>query len=113
MGSICSLILFTIVLMYTYLKADTLIKRKDVDILSTIKDTHFLPDYEFNFDKGFNFAVAFTAYDSNQERILDPTIGEIVFNHYEWGPQPDGSYLSERRRVQHHACTREELGLEG
>ena len=58
-------------------------------------------------------AVAFTAYDSNPEPILDPTYGELVFNHFMWGPQPDGSYTTERRRIKKHTCSREELGLDG
>ena len=113
MGTLCTLVLLVVLAMYTYLKGDTLIKRKDVDILSTVKDMHYSPEDEFSYKNGFNFAVAFTAYDSNPEPILDPTYGEIIFNHYEWGPQPDGSYMTERRRINSHTCSREELGLDG
>ena len=90
------MILCLIVLSYAYQKADVLKNKKDVDILSTISDSQFDPDYLFNFEKGFNIAAALTAYDSNPEPILDETIGELVFNHYFWGPQPDGGYDSGR-----------------
>ena len=71
--------------MYTYLKADVLYNKKDVDILSTINDNFFTPDYELNYQNGFNIAAAFTGFDSETEDILDPTYGEIVFLHYYWG----------------------------
>ena len=74
---------------------------------------HFDPDYVFDYSQKFNIAVAFTAYDSNPEPILDPTYGELIFNHFEWGPKPDGSYTTERRRISQHTCSKEELGLDG
>ena len=86
MGSCISLALVFILALYAYQKADVLVGRKDVDVLSTVNDLAFTPDDIFDYSKGFNLAVAFTAYDSNPEPILDPTIGELVFNHYEWGP---------------------------
>ena len=66
--------------------------KKDVDILSTTTHAHYDPDYIFTNKKGFNIAAAFTAYDSNPEPILDETYGQLVFNHYYWGMQPDGNY---------------------
>lgn len=56
---------------------DVLINKKDVDVLSTLNDLHFTPDDIFNYSNGLNIAVAFTAYDSNPEPILDPTYGTI------------------------------------
>ena len=106
MGSICSILVLAVVVLYMYQKTDVLISKKDVDVLSTINDSHFNPDYIFGYEEGFNMAVAFTAYDNDPEPIEDPTIGELVFNHYTWGPQPDGSYFSERARIKNqHTCT--------
>ncbi len=86
--------------------------RKDVNILTTINDMYFTPDYVFSFEKnGFNFAAAFTAYDSNPEPILDPTYGSLRFYHYRWGQQNDG-LPNGRLRIPSHTCTREELGLD-
>ena len=53
-------------------------------------------NYEIN---GFNVAAAFTAYDNESENILDPSYGELVFNHYWWGSE-GGSFESGRRRVE-------------
>ena len=36
MGSICSIIIMVLIVMYSYQKADVLISKKDVDILSVI-----------------------------------------------------------------------------
>ena len=104
-----TLALLVVVVIYAFFKADILINAKDVSVLSTINDMYFSPDDAFTYDKGFNIAVGFTAYDSNPEPILDPTIGEVVFNHLRWGPELDGS---ERTRFPNHPCSREELGIE-
>jgi hypothetical protein len=46
----------------------------------------YTPDFKFSHDKdGFNIAAGFTAYDGSPEPILDPSYGELVFNHYRWG----------------------------
>ena len=92
---------------------DILLNKKDVDVLTAKKDLYFSADYQFDYKDGFNVAVAFTAYDSNPDWILDSSIGEIYFNHFQWGPNEDGEYITERKRLNHHNCTREELGLEG
>ena len=84
-GSFMSLILIGILLLFTYLKADVLINKKDVDVLSTINDNFYTPDDIINSENGFRVAAAFTAFDSNKEVILDPTYGELVFKHYYWG----------------------------
>ena len=34
-------------------------------------------------------------------------------NGFVWGPQPDGSYLTERKRLKDHICTLEELSFGG
>ena len=60
-----------------------------------------------------NFAIAFTAYDNENENILDPSYGRLIFNHYSWGPDENGNYKSVREEIPSHPCSREELGLEG
>ncbi len=65
----------------------------------------------FDYTNGFNTAVAYISYDGNREPEDDPTVGELVFNHYKWGQNPDGSYFSGRFRIKSHRCTPEELGL--
>ena len=101
-GGICTFILMIVIVLYSYLKLDVLIGKKDVDILSTINDVSYTPDDVFNYKNGLAFSAGFTAYDSNQEPILEPEYGEIIFNHYTWGPQPDGGFKSERKRIPSH-----------
>lgn len=111
MGSLCSIILATVMLAYMYQKMDVLIARKDVDVLSTINDQFYSDDFIFSYENGLNIAVAFTAYDQEQEWILDPTYGSLIFNSYSWGPKEDGGYSTERIRLKEHICQRDELGL--
>ena len=56
--------------------------------------------------------MAFTAYDSEEEWILDPSYGELNIVSYEWGLFADGSTFAKRTPLGTHICTREELGLE-
>ena len=59
--------------------------------------------------------MAFTAYDSETEPILDPSYGRIVFNSYQWGDtDKEGNYLpTEIKEIETHTCSSEELGLQG
>ena len=100
-GSLCSFILIILVCMFTYLKIDVLVNKKDVDIMSTINDNFYTPEDVLSYKSiGFNIAAGFTAFDSETEDILDPTYGEIVFNHYYWGEQEDGTYKAGRKRIE-------------
>ena len=55
----------------------TLIEKKNVDILSAVNRFNYEDSYMFTAEKGLNIAVAFTAYDTETEPILDPSIGEV------------------------------------
>lgn len=56
--------------------------------------------------------MAFTAYDNEQEVTLTPQIGEVTFNRFYWGEQPDGSVGFGRPNITStHYCSEEELGL--
>ena len=79
-----SLLLTLVVFAYAYQKADVLVTKKDVDILSTTNENSFDPDYIFSYNNGFNIAAAFTAYDSNTEIISDDSMGELVFDAFSW-----------------------------
>ena len=67
----------------------------------------------FDWEQGLNFAVALTAYDNEQESILDETYASIVFKSYTWGEQEDGSFMTNIVDIPFHTCSRKELGLEG
>ena len=96
---------------YSYIKLDVLLNMKDTLLRSAVSDMHHDDDFVFSSANGLNFAVAFTAYDSEPEPILDESYGRLVFNSYEWGPKADGSYFTRREELQTHVCSHEELGL--
>jgi len=99
-GSLCSIILTVMVCMFAYLKADVLINKKDVDIMSTINDNYYDADRNITYkEDGFNIAAAFTAFDSETEDMLDPTYGELVFMHYYWGQLEDGTNAAGRKKI--------------
>ena len=82
------------------------LKKKDVDVLSTVNDRFYSSDDVINYQNGFNIAVAFSAFDSNPEPLLDQSYGELVFKHYFWGHREDGSYGSDRELINSsHNCT--------
>ena len=95
-GGIFSIVLLLLVIMYCIQKADVLISKKDVDILSTINDGAFSPDDIFNYSNGFAFAAAFTAYDSETENILFPEYGSLIFNQYSWGADENGDVFEKK-----------------
>ena len=93
MGSFLTIIMFIIVCAYTYQKIDVLKEKKDVDIMSSIQYSYFNETEVFDFDQGLNLAIAFTAFDSEDEPILDKSIGEIVYLAYSWGMDEQGDYF--------------------
>ena len=112
MGLFLSVIMSVILILYAYLKVDVLIKRRAVDIMSTVDLNKFSPDDVFGSKNGFNLAIALTAYDNNPLPILDPTIGEIVFHHTTWGPNDNELIKLGVNSFESHTCSRAELGLE-
>lgn len=89
-GAACSFFLFFLIGAYTLQKLDVLLNKRDVDLITTtISNANTYEDF-FDSSMGLNIAVAFTSYDNDQDPIDDPTIGEVVFNHYKWGQNPDG-----------------------
>ena len=112
LGSACSLFLLVLTLIYAYFKFEVLLQKSDANILSTVNDLHFTDDFVFDYSNGFRTAIAFTAYDNERDVILDPTYGELIFNAVSWGER-DGKNFFERKKLDNHPCTREELSLEG
>ena len=113
LGTMCSVLMMMITAVYAYMKLVILIHKKDTNILSVTSDLYFTDDDVFRYSDGLNIAVAFTAYDSEREWILDKSYGEILFNEYKWGTDADGNPFTARNRLETHQCTREELNLEG
>ena len=79
MGSLFTIVSLIIVIAYTYQKIDVWIEKKDVDIMSSIMFSYIDETQVFDNSQGLNLAIAFTAFDNEEEPILDKSIGEIVF----------------------------------
>ena len=85
-GSLLTILVYVIVIIYTYIKIDVLLQKKDVDIMSTTMIDSISSDFIANNEEiGLNLAIAFTDYSEQTEPILDKSYGELVFNAYEWG----------------------------
>ena len=56
-------------------------------------------------------AVAFTSYNNEREYELPKEYGELVFNSFSWGMGENGEVFTERKPLDYHECTREELSL--
>lgn len=106
-GSFCSLFVFITTFLYAVQKTDVLIAKKDVDILSATKDLAFDATDIFNYENGFNIAVAFTEYNNNQEWELPPEYGSLKINSYSWGANPDGTFFTRRAELPTHVCSKE------
>ena len=48
MGAFFSILIVAVTISYAYQKMDLLVNRKDVDILSTIRDSYYDHNYQFN-----------------------------------------------------------------
>ena len=113
LGSIFSIMIFCVTMLYTSQKLEILINKKDVDILSAKKGLVFTDDHIFDNSKGFNIAAAFTEYNSNTEWELLPEYGSLVINSYQWGTDSEGKPFTKRSRHPSHVCKEEELNLNG
>ena len=86
-GFFFTILLSIVVIGYATVKADVLMYKKDIDIMSVVKRDFYAPEEPFDYSDGLNIAVAFTAYDDETEPILDPSIGELIFESYEFGQE--------------------------
>ena len=107
MGSLCTILILVITVVYSIQKLAVLNWRKDVDILSAVNSLVFTSEDKFTHANGFNIAVAFTEYNYNQEWELEPRYGSLVVNSFSWGVNPDGSFFTRRIPMQTQICTKE------
>ena len=110
-GLFFSLLLFIFVSLYAVEKVDTLIYNKDVDILSVVNRNFYDRKYIFDYSQGFNVAVAFASFDDQNEYLLDPTYGRLVFEKAYWGVDENGSFFTSYVEMNSQRCTKEELGF--
>ena len=84
-----------------------MINHKDINIIATMKRMAYGEADLFSFEDGFNIAVAFTAYDNEQEWTLEPKYGELYFDAYSWGTDDEGNFFTKYERMETAVCTRE------
>ena len=111
LGSIFSIVLFALLMMYTAQKVQLLDQHTQVEIQQATIETHFSEDSVFSKEQGLNIAVAFTDWDNEREPILNPTIGEILFEAVEWGYDDNGDFFTTKTILDSHYCSAEELGF--
>ena len=73
--------------------------------MTSTQDSFFDLDYKFDYNSGFNIAVAFTAFDEKTENILTPDIGRIVYKQYTWGYDAEDPFLATQDYLPTHTCT--------
>ena len=112
-GSLCTLLMFCVTILYALQKFIVLVERKDVDVLSTTLDSFFDEHHIFNYKNGFNIAAAFTSFNNEAEWELDPSYGSLELAAFKWGTYPNGAVYEFRDVLEHHFCSKEELGMEG
>ena len=76
-GATLSILLIIVLLGYTALKVDTLLRRNQISIISAVNEDFYEDTYQVSAKQGFNFAVALSRND------LDPRIGQFVFTAFE------------------------------
>ena len=57
MGTLCSIFLVIVLVMYTAQKIQVLVDKKGVSILTALNDSVLDPDFKFSYKQGFNIAV--------------------------------------------------------
>ena len=75
-GSLCSLLLLMVTILYASLKFDILLTKKDVRIVTAVEDMYFSDTDEFDYSDGLNIAASLW---TGSEESLDLTYGELVF----------------------------------
>ena len=112
LGSCLSVLLFFVVLIYGLQKTQVwLTKSQNIVMMSTFQNAIDSEEIFGSRDNQLHFAIGFTAYDNEEEPILDKSIGELVFNAYRWGEYSNGTYFTEVEPLNTHTCSEEELGL--
>ena len=113
MGSFCSIFLLLMISTYTFQRIEVYRLRSDVQVFQSISNGFYDDEYVFGVEEGLNIAVAFTGYDNESEDSLDLSIGRIVFRHWTWGINEQGTSQSGFYTIPSHYCSAEELGLQG
>ena len=104
-GATLSILLIIVLLGYTALKVDNLLRRNQISIISAVNEDFYADTEQVGAKQGFNFAV------SLPDR-LEPRIGKFVFTAIEQNFEATNpSEMFNFRVLESHDCTDEELGI--
>ena len=104
-GAALSILLIIVLLGYTALKVDNLMRRSQVSIISAVNEDFYQDTEQIGAKQGFNFAV--TLADG-----LDPRIGELKFSVTELNLEAENPWERFKyTELDSHVCTDEELGI--
>ena len=78
MGAFCTIVVAFFVLAFTLTKLQTLINRKDVDIMSLAEDSAIDEDEVFSYSNGLFLAAALTEYNTDPRLIEQREYGELL-----------------------------------
>ena len=104
-GAIMSVLLLIVLIIYGVMKANTLINKQQVDVISAISEEYFDEKLNFTETRGLSFAFALPGKPDISYAEIKYFVSEWIYD--ETNPQ------SRFYEIPSHICTREELGLSG
>ena len=104
-GATLSILLIIVLLSYTGLKVDNLLRRSQIDIISAVNEDFYENTEQIGAKQGFNFAVGLSGFD------YDPRIAEFRFTVVDLDVDREASEILRERELESHVCTDEELGI--
>ena len=91
MGSLCSILLTVLLIMYAGYKISILEGKKSIDIVQAVQENHFDDTHIFTNQQGLNIAIAvFSYFNPDYQQPIDPSYGKIIFKKSQWGVDDQG-----------------------
>ena len=114
-GALCSVLLLAIVAVYTLIKFEVLIYKKNVDIFTAVAENYFDDDYVFGSKQGLVIGVSVhDPFNFSEDQMIDPLYGRVRILQSAWYFQEEsGDMMETHEEIETHRCTLEELGLSG
>lgn len=106
MGALCSVVFFTISVIFLYSKILILANVSQITVMSTYEINALTHNDTFTAADGLFLAAALTYYNTDTEPINEPRHGELTIEKYGWGSLENQQEVLTSRR-----CTDDELGL--
>ena len=104
LGAICSVLIFVVVSLFTYQKAEILMYNKEMRLVEIKEKNHFDGSEVFTAQDGLALAFGLNA-------VIDPTYFTIIAESNYWGFDEQGEPTWSLEPIKTHRCSLEELGL--